>query len=232
MLTDSVARFQADVERLAIVAVHAAVAEELARRRAELAAAQRVDRQPWSAPEPKAASSRRPRSAKPRTAQVAAPQEQREIAAPEPSAPPVNQLELFTGPPAPSELAPATEVPPSVEAAATQPAAPAVTEAPVAPSSVPQVPPTVAGKPGTWTRDEITAELAKWLVSGTKVDAWFLKNYAPRGFLPATLRLFGPLEAALLAARLRVAKLYPHGPPAGTALRQRRGEDAAGTRAR
>jgi len=220
MLTDSVARFQADVERLAIVAVHAAVAEELARRRAELAAAQRVDRQPWSAPEPKAASSRRPRSAKPRTAQVAAPQEQREIAAPEPSAPPVNQLELFTGPPAPSELAPATEVPPSVEAAATQPAAPAVTEAPV------------AGKPGTWTRDEITAELAKWLVSGTKVDAWFLKNYAPRGFLPATLRLFGPLEAALLAARLRVAKLYPHGPPAGTALRQRRGEDAAGTRAR
>jgi len=225
VLTDAVARFQADVERLAMAAVRSVLEQELARKRTELAAEQRAEpKRRGRAPAPEAAPSRPPRSAKPRAAQVAPPQELQ--AAAEPPALQAPQLELrFTG---------AATLPGSASAPGTASTLEAAAVAPVLSSTTGSPVETPAGerKPGTWTREEITAELARWLVSGTKVNAWFLKNYGPRGFLPATLRLFGPLEAALLAARLRVPELYPDGLPAGSPLRPRRGEEASAPRAR
>jgi len=65
-----------------------------------------------------------------------------------------------------------------------------------------------------WTRDAIINELAGWLVSGTTIDASFVKRYGPRGLVAATRKEFGRFEAALNVASLQVSKMYPDGPPA------------------
>ncbi|HEY0251640.1 MAG TPA: hypothetical protein VGC41_08940 [Kofleriaceae bacterium] len=62
-----------------------------------------------------------------------------------------------------------------------------------------------------WTRDTIADELAKWLVSGTEVDASFVKRHGPPGLVAASKREFGRFEAAMNVAALRVAVLYPDG---------------------
>jgi hypothetical protein len=65
-----------------------------------------------------------------------------------------------------------------------------------------------------WTRETIIDELASWIVSGTAVDASFLKRHGPPGLVPAALRVFGRFDAAMNVAGLHVAKLYPEGPRA------------------
>lgn len=60
-----------------------------------------------------------------------------------------------------------------------------------------------------WTRDAIINELASWLVSGTPIDAAFLRRHGSRGLVRATRREFGRFEAALNVAGLQVARLYP-----------------------
>jgi hypothetical protein len=65
-----------------------------------------------------------------------------------------------------------------------------------------------------WTREAIINELASWMLSGTAIDASFLKRHGPPGLVPATLRVFGRFDAALNVAGLHVARLYPDGPPA------------------
>jgi hypothetical protein len=64
-----------------------------------------------------------------------------------------------------------------------------------------------------WTRETIISELATWMLSGTVIDAPFVKRHGPPGLVAATVRIFGRFDAALNVAGLHVAKLYPEGPP-------------------
>lgn len=70
------------------------------------------------------------------------------------------------------------------------------------------------GKRVRWTRESIINELARWMVTGTAIDSSFLKRHGPPGLVTAALRIFGRFDAALNVAGLQVAKLYPDGPPA------------------
>ena len=152
VLTDAVARFQAEVSRLAFDAVREIVRRELERR--------------------PAAPARPPRVARRRAA-------------------PVPRVEA----PAPAP-APVTAAPPP------PPPSPAADGASA--SGRKRVP---------WTRESVVDELTKWMLSGTSIDATFVKRHGPPGLVAATRRIFGRFEAALNVAGLNISKLYPEGPP-------------------
>lgn len=189
-LTDEVARFQAQVRRLAFDVIRVVLGQELDRRRAALEAArprkQRPARQFQSSrarqrkrkpvEQPKRKATRRPRLEPP-------PQPEPDVA---------RQPELRSAEaPAPVDAVP---VP-----APTTPQGPAVS---------------TSGRPGVpWTREAVINELATWIASGTVIDAAFLSRHGPRGLVSATRRLFGRFEAALNVAALHVSKLYPDGTP-------------------
>jgi hypothetical protein len=248
VLTDAVARFQAEVRRLAAAAVHAVVEAELDRKRTAVTAERRTNQQRARPPEPAATRSRAARAPRPPKQAAVRPARPR---ADRPAKPPVEQLELpLTGvsvraeggeagatlKPTPVEVpAAALVTTASPSSTAVEPAMAAVPAAPVAAAAVASLqpaPPAASGKQGEWTRDAILDELAKWLMSGTKADAWFLKRYGSPGLFPAAVRIFGRVEAALVLARLHAAKLYPDGPPAGSASQQRRAAHASVPRAR
>jgi hypothetical protein len=87
---------------------------------------------------------------------------------------------------------------PATTASAQQPSTPA------APGNRKRVP---------WTREAIINELATWMLSGTAIDATFVRRYGPPGLVAAARRVFGRFDAALNVAGLHVSKLYPDGPP-------------------
>jgi hypothetical protein len=79
-----------------------------------------------------------------------------------------------------------------------------------------QAPPPSAietGKRRRWTRESIIEELARWMVTGTVIDARFATRHGPPGLVAAARRIFGRFDAALNVASLHVTKLYPDGPP-------------------
>jgi hypothetical protein len=202
---DAVARFQAEVHRLAFSIAHAVIEQELDRKRAALA-----DKQEGMP---------RPRSKLPQVRRESA-QGKRKQAQPPPA-----QLELLFAP-APDTPTEPTEPPAApLEAAA----APARSDAPI--SATPQtperpeapetretrdrsVPAAGARRRTAWTREHIVEELANWLMSGTKIDAPFLTRHGPAGLVAATRRVFGRFDAALNVAALHLSQLYPDGPPA------------------
>lgn len=71
----------------------------------------------------------------------------------------------------------------------------------------------VRGKSSALTRETIIETLVQMMISVPTVDARFMKKYGPRGFVPATLKVFGRFDAALNVAALQVSKLYPNGRP-------------------
>jgi hypothetical protein len=187
-LLDEVARFQAEIERLAFAVVHAVIEEELARR---------------ATSEPLRRRNGRRVRGDPRQLELAlAPMRSR-------------QLELLLAPHAGPEAAPRSgssgESRPEDERASTADAVASAVLAPREPA--PNVP---AGdrRRVRWTRESIIGELATWLLAGTAIDAQFLARYGPRGLVAATRRVFGRFDAALNVAALHNAKLYPDGPPA------------------
>lgn len=190
-LTDEVARFQAQVRRLAFDVIRVVLGQELDRRKAALAAARpgkrrptrqfqssRVrqrDRKPVQQPKRKPARRSRQEPEQQPAPDVAPPPEIRSAEAPDPSG--------------------------------TVPApAPATPDRPAVPT-----PGTRTGAP--WTRETVIHELATWLASGTVIDAAFMSRHGPKGLVSSTRRLFGRFEAALNVAALHVSKLYPDGPP-------------------
>jgi hypothetical protein len=186
-LADAVARFQAEMQRLAFAAVRAVIAQELARRRAN----------------PERARPRKGPPAQRRARQLElglthVPPRQLELplardAARQPASPGTTRSEPERDAPSAGEVAAA--------------AAPA-TETPQ-----PGAPPGGRGRP-RWTRETITHELATWLLSGTALDAQFMARHGPRGLVAAARRVFGRFDAALNVAALHNARLYPDGPPA------------------
>lgn len=64
-----------------------------------------------------------------------------------------------------------------------------------------------------WTREQVIDELATWLLSGTAVEASFVRRHGQPGLAAAAKRLFGRFDAALNAANLALAQRYPDGPP-------------------
>jgi hypothetical protein len=89
-------------------------------------------------------------------------------------------------------------------------------DAPATPSTPPQQPTATATgtrKRVPWTREAIINELATWMLSGTAIDATFVRRYGPPGLVAAARRVFGRFDAALNVAGLHVSKLYPDGPP-------------------
>ena len=80
-----------------------------------------------------------------------------------------------------------------------------------------------AGKRRRWTREDIIEELARWMVSGTVIDAQFVTRHGPPGLVAAARRIFGRFDAALNVASLHVTTLYPDGPPPLRGAPPRRG---------
>jgi hypothetical protein len=194
-LDDVIARFQAEVQRLALAAARAVIEQELARRRARL--------------EP----------ARPRKRRPAAP------AAPAEPAARQLELGFGQAPRRPMEIPLASQAAPEVAPQAGSPAEteragePAVApDATVVPATGTHEPP--PGDPAEargrarWTRDRIISELATWMLSGTAIDAQFMTRHGPKGLVAAIRRVFGRFDAALNVAALHNAKLYPDGPPA------------------
>jgi hypothetical protein len=186
-LDDVIARFQAEVQRLALAAARSVIEEELARRRARL--------------EP--AGPRKARRARPATHQLElgfrpASRSQLELPLASQAAPEV------PAPAAPAEPRPGGEPAGAAEAAV----------APAAVTPEPPPGPPAAGRGRTrWTRDTIISELATWLLSGTAIDAQFMTRHGPKGLVAAIRRVFGRFDAALNLAALHNARLYPEGPP-------------------
>ena len=185
-LTDEVARFQAEITRLAFATIREIVQRELDRRRAGQPA---------------------PSRAKPRPKRgVAAPRMETR------SAPSAAQLSLGLGESAAAQAAAAAAGDPSTgEATGAAPPAPGDGTAPSA-ESAPE-PGGRGRKRVPWTREAIIKELASWMSSGTAIDATFVTRHGPPGLVAATRRVFGRFEAALNVAGLHVSKLYPDGPP-------------------
>jgi hypothetical protein len=82
-----------------------------------------------------------------------------------------------------------------------------------APTTPPATTATGTRKRVPWTREAIINELATWMLSGTAIDATFVRRYGPPGLVAAARRVFGRFDAALNVAGLHVSKLYPDGPP-------------------
>jgi hypothetical protein len=195
-LIDEVARFQAEVRRLAFAAVRAVIQQELDRRPAKPKTARQRKRQPALPPKRKPVG----QPALPPKRKPAVQLELGFAQAPE------RQLEL--------PLARQAEIQPERKpAGATDPS-----DAPVVPAAVtPEPPPnspTGGRKRVPWTRESIISELATWMLSGTVLDAQFMTRHGPPGLVSAIRRVFGRFEAALNVAALHVSKLYPDGPPA------------------
>jgi hypothetical protein len=187
-LHDVIARFQAEVHRLALAAARTVIEQELARRRARL--------------EP--ARPRKVRPARPTARQLELGLEQA----------PRRQLELPLASQAAPEAAPRTGGPEprrEDEPAAAPDAA--VAPATVTPGPQPGLPSGGRGR-ARWTRDTIISELATWMLSGTAIDAQFMTRHGPKGLVAAIRRVFGRFDAALNLAALHNSKLYPEGPPA------------------
>jgi hypothetical protein len=105
---------------------------------------------------------------------------------------------------------PQLELPLRAEPAFSGPELAQAPAAPVVPSSESSL---VTGKRRRWTREAIIAELAKWMVSGTVIDARYVTRHGPPGLVAAARRIFGRFDAALNVASLQVTTLYPDGPP-------------------
>jgi hypothetical protein len=200
-LDEAVARFQAEVHRLALAAARSIVEQELARRRAAL--------------EP--ARGRKPRAAPPARRQL-------ELGfGKAPQRTPERQLDLALDRPLDRPLAasvaadaeraePPREAEPPGSAVADAEEAAATAAATAAPGPAPGSGALGRGRM-RWTRDSIISELATWMLSGTAIDAQFMTRHGPKGLVAACRRVFGRFEAALNVAALHNAKLYPEGPP-------------------
>lgn len=189
-LTDEVARFQAEVQRLALATVRAIISEELDRRLAEREAAQQRADVPVRRLAEREATRQRADVPVPRLAEREATRQRADV----PGLPD-------------TAVAPAVvtrEQPPD-------PADVAHKQPPAAPAG-----PVGSRKRVAWTRESIIAELASWISSGTSIDATFVTRHGPPGLVAATRRVFGRFDAALNIAGLHVSKLYPDGPPAVT----------------
>ena len=64
-----------------------------------------------------------------------------------------------------------------------------------------------------WSRTRVVTELAQWLLEDPTVDAATLGRRGQNALAVAARRLFGRFDAALNAANLHLAELYPDGPP-------------------
>jgi hypothetical protein len=188
-LADAVARFQAEVQRLASALAHAVIEQELDRKRAALASKQGG----MPRPRPKLPQVRRkPAQDKDTHAQ-----------------PPPDQLQLEFA------FAPKPDGPPEPPAAPVEAAAAnAGSDVPGSATRDRSISAAGARRRMAWTREHIVEELATWLMSGTKIDAPFLTRHGPTGLVAATRRVFGRFDAALNVAALHVSQLYPDGPPA------------------
>jgi hypothetical protein len=183
-LDEMIARFQAEVQRLALAAARTVIEQELARRRARL--------------EPE--RSRKGGSAQPARSQL----ELRFGQTPQP------QLELpLARQAAPAVVQPAEPPREGEPASAPVAAAAPATGTPPAPGG-----PVGGRGRVRWTRDTIISELATWLLSGTAIDAQFMTRHGPKGLVAAIRRVFGRFDAALNLAALHNSRLYPEGPPA------------------
>jgi hypothetical protein len=198
-LTDAVARFQAEIQRLAFAAVRAIIKQELERRPAKPEPVRQRKRQPAQHVGRKLA--RQP-DGELDLALAQGPERQLEL-------PLARQAE----PDAARQAGPTAETQPERQPAGVpEPSDAAAVPAAVTPEQSPTSPPG-RRKRVPWTRETITSELANWMLSGTAIDAQFMTRHGPPGLVAAIRRVFGRFEAALNVAALHVSKLYPDGPP-------------------
>jgi hypothetical protein len=204
-MADEIARFQAEVRRLALD-----IAQSIFRREFELAPTRRSERSaersaerpakrqgelPLPAPRQRKQKPGRPPKRAPRELDAAGSKPE---AAPPADAQTTLPLEVTSAGPG----AGAPDAAAGASASATPATAPAPSAAPA------------TGRTRTsWTRESIINELATWMAGGTVIDAAFVRRHGPPGLVAATRRVFGRFEAGLNVAALHVSKLYPDGPP-------------------
>jgi hypothetical protein len=182
-MAEEIARFQAEVRRLALD-----IAQTIFRQEFELAPKRQPKRQaelPLPSPKQRKGKPARPSKRGARAAAADA------------------GAGLATAPTADAQTSLPLDAPAASasDAAATPAPAPAPTAAPT------------TGKRVSWTRESIINELATWMAGGTVIDAAFVRRHGPPGLVAATRRVFGRFEAGLNVAALHVSKLYPDGPP-------------------
>jgi hypothetical protein len=218
-MADAIARFEAQVQRLALDIVQSVIRQELERVTAPLGRGGKLElsRPGKRGPKPKPAAVRPPKRKSGRAERV--PQLELQLArAAE------RQLDLdlprdkraaAAGRDAQATPAPA----PPVEAASPAPVASPASAANGAPRPVPAAPapaatasPPAGRKRTQWTREAIVHELASWMSKGTAIDAQFMTRHGPRGLVAATRRIFGRFDAALNVAALHISKMQPDEP--------------------
>jgi hypothetical protein len=79
------------------------------------------------------------------------------------------------------------------------------------------------GKRVAWTRESVIEELATWLLTSPSVEASFIARHGRRGLVGNAKKIFGRFDAALNAANLHIARIYPEGPPSRQTLPATRG---------
>jgi len=67
--------------------------------------------------------------------------------------------------------------------------------------------------PRSWSRERVITELAKWLLEEPGIDAATLNRRGQASLANWAKRIFGRFDAALNAANIHLAELYPDGPP-------------------
>jgi len=92
------------------------------------------------------------------------------------------------------------------------PAEPAIPE-PSPSDTSPSNPATETPSRRSWTRERVVTELATWLLEEPGIDAATLTRRGQGTLANWARRLFGRFDAAMNAANLRLAELYPEGPP-------------------
>jgi hypothetical protein len=223
-LTDEVARFQAEVQSLALAVVRAVVQQELERKRHEMERKrpeqgrkqQELERKRQAAKRPAAGKRTRKQQAADRK-QQATERKQQELDFKQQALEDKQQALDFPVVKRPRGR-PRTVKPEVVAEPAVAAPDPGTTPPAPAPAAAPSEPPAAAAPTGPrkrvpWTRESIVNELANWMLSGTAIDATFVTRHGPPGLVAATRRVFGRFDAALNVAALHVSKLYPDGPP-------------------
>jgi hypothetical protein len=120
--------------------------------------------------------------------------------------------EPIGAPPEADQHATLPEIDSAPAAAPDAPAMPHPAVEPPVPDASAPTPPMEPSK-RDWSRTRVVTELAQWLLEDPTIDAATLGRRGQGALVSWARRLFGRFDAALNAANLHLAELYPDGPP-------------------
>lgn len=186
-MSEAVAQFRAELQRLGLELAQATLRRELAARLADDKPARRGKRKA-APPPPPPAKRKKGAGKRKRTAQLELPV----VRAPRGARKAARQAEEQPSPKAEPEVMREETSPVPAAAQGPQPG---------------------DGKRKKWTRESVIEELASWMIGKAVLDASYVTRHGPPGLAAAARRIFGRFDAALNVASLHFAKMYPEGRP-------------------